>query len=316
MLGLILLLQALTLAVSGPPGSPEYLPIRVAEAEGHFAREGLAVTIKTTRAESGAAEALAQGQVDLAATTLEAVLRFGPRVTSQAPRLVFGLTAAPPVALLVGAPHASAVRSIDDLSALRVGVTTPGAPEHAWFGWLLARAGLSVAQLSVVSLGGRGLVASIDSGEVHVALVHEPMATRLIGEGRAKLLADFRTPDAVAGTLGVSTVNAAVFMRADRRLKDRDHAALARALRAAEQRIRTAGADELAGKLPARVVGGLEDFEARLATTRAMYLPDGLVSADRLQQTIAIIRAHTALPQSVPIPRPDEMLQIKPPAAR
>src|SRR5437867_7603167 len=75
MLGLILLLQTLTLAVSGPATSSEYLPIRVAEAEGYFAREGLEVRVRTTRAESGAAEALAQGQVDLTATTLEALLR-------------------------------------------------------------------------------------------------------------------------------------------------------------------------------------------------------------------------------------------------
>jgi hypothetical protein len=34
---------------------------------------------KTTRAEVGAAEALAQGQADLAATSLEAVLRFATR---------------------------------------------------------------------------------------------------------------------------------------------------------------------------------------------------------------------------------------------
>src|SRR5216110_3726269 len=153
MLGLIVLLQTLTLAVSGPATSSEYLAIRVAEAEGYFAREGLAVTVRTTRAESGAAEALAQGQVDLTATTLEALLRFGPRLATQAPRLVFGLTAAPPVSLVVGAPHAATVRSIEDLSAMRVGVTTPGAPEHAWFGWLLARAGMSIAQMRVRSLG-------------------------------------------------------------------------------------------------------------------------------------------------------------------
>src|SRR5262249_37730508 len=140
-LGLIVLLQTLLLAVSGPPTSPQYLPIRVAEGEGYFASEGLAVPVRTTRAESGAAEALAQGQADLAATTLEAILRFGLRAAGQAPRLVFGLTAAPPVALIVGASHVNTVRSIDDLSALRVGVTTPGAPEHAWFGWLLARPG-------------------------------------------------------------------------------------------------------------------------------------------------------------------------------
>src|SRR5690242_19337382 len=60
MLGVILL-QALTVAVSGPATSLEYLPLRVAHAEGYFAREGLDVTLKTTRGEPGAAEALTQG---------------------------------------------------------------------------------------------------------------------------------------------------------------------------------------------------------------------------------------------------------------
>src|SRR5215475_11152376 len=211
--GLIILLQALMLAVSGPPTSPEYLPIRVAEAEGYFAVEGLAVTVRTTRAESGAAEALAQGQADLAATTLEAILRFGLRAAGQAPRLVFGLTAAPPVALVVGAAHVNTVRSINDLSALRVGVTTPGAPEHAWFGWLLARVGMSIAQVRVRSLGERGLIAAMDSGDVHVGFVPESAASQLLSQGCAKLLADFRTPRAAAAVLGSSTVNAAVFVR-------------------------------------------------------------------------------------------------------
>jgi NitT/TauT family transport system substrate-binding protein len=313
---LIVLLQALTLAVSGPATSSEYLPIRVAEAEGYFAAEGLAVTVRTTRAESGAAEALAQGQADVAATTLEAILRFGLRATTnQAPRLLFGLTAAPPVALLVAGPHADAVRSIEDLSAMRVGVTTPGAPEHAWFGWLLARAGMSIAQVRVRSLGERGLVAAIDSGEIHVALVPDPMASQLLSQGRAKLLADFRTPRAAATVLGSSTVNAAVFTRADRRALDRELTALVRALRKAEQRIRTGEARDLAGRLPTRVVGEFADFEARLAASRMLYLPYGFVSADQLQQTIAIIRAHTPLPQSVKIPRPEDMLlQVKPSA--
>src|SRR2546425_1652450 len=130
MLGLIVLLQSLAIAVSGPPTSPEYLPLRVAQAEGYFAREGLAVTLHTTRAEIGAAEALAQGQIDLAATSLEAVLRFGPREERQGARLIFGLTAAPPVAILASSGLASTVRSVGDLAGLRVGVAVPGAPEH------------------------------------------------------------------------------------------------------------------------------------------------------------------------------------------
>src|SRR5262249_61303079 len=78
---LIVLLQALVLAVSGPPTSPEYLPVRVAEAEGYFAAEGLAITVRTTRAESGAAETVTQGLADLATPTLSAILRFGLRAT-------------------------------------------------------------------------------------------------------------------------------------------------------------------------------------------------------------------------------------------
>lgn len=295
--------------MSGPPTSPEYLPLRVAEAEGYFAREGLAVTLRTTRAEPGAAEALAQGQVDLAATTLEAMLRFGPRLPGQTPRVVFGLTAAPPVVLLVAGPHTAAVRSVDDLPGLRVGVTTPGAPEHAWFGWLLARAGLSVAQLHVLSLGSRGLVTAVDSGEIHAALVHEPIASRLLADRRARLLADFRTPAAVAAALGRQTVNAAVFVRADRRPKDAD---LARALLAAEERIRAATAEALAAKLPTRVVGAQDEFEARFEATRGSYLPEGLVTADQVEQTVAIIRAHMPLPASLRIPRPEEMLHLEP----
>src|SRR5436309_1379062 len=181
MLGLIVLLQTLTLAVSGPATSSEYLPIRVAEAEGYFAREGLEVTIRTTRAESGAAEALAQGQADLTATTLEALLRFGPRGAGQTPRLVFGLTAAPP----------------------------------------------------------------------------------------------FAVP-------------------------------------AAQERIRRASAEELATRLPSRTVGPQDEFELRLEAARACHLPDGLVSAEELQQTIGIIRAHTPLPATTRIPRPEEMLHLEP----
>ena len=175
---------------------------------------------------------------------------------------------------------------------------------------------MSVAKVRVTSLGARGLVAAVESGEVHVGLVNEPAATQLLSQGRAKLLADFRTPRAAAETLGGGTVNAAVFARADRRPADRDLAALVRALRKAEQRIKAAEASELIGRLPTRVVGEPRDFEARLATARALYLPDGLVSPDQVQQTIAIIRAHTPLPQSVKIPRPEDMLQIKVAPAR
>src|SRR2546426_579287 len=255
MLGAIIVAQALTLAVSGPTSSPEYLPLRVAEAEGHFAKEGLAVTLKTTRAEPGAAEALAQGQADLVATSLEAMLRFGPRTPKQAPRLVLGLTAAPPVALVVAESQKELVRSLEDLPGTRVGVTAPGAPEQAWLAWLLARAGLSPAQVWLVSRGDRGLQHAVETGDVHTALVREPAASRLLAAGQARLLVDLRTPAAVSQALGAATVNAAVFMRADRAVRDPDLAALTRAVLAAERRVAPATAQAPPARPPPRAAG-------------------------------------------------------------
>src|SRR5207244_653569 len=214
MLGAIILAQALTLAVSGPTSSPEYLPLRVAEAEGYFAKEGLAVTLKTTRAEPGAAEALAQGQVDLAATSLEAILRFGPRTAKQGPRLVLGLTAAPPVALVVAESQKELVRSLEHLPGTRVGITSPGAAEQAWLAWLRARA----------------------LGACHGAVL------------------------------------------------------------AAESRLATATAAELAERLSSSITVPSEECQGRLEACRALYLDDGAVTIAQVRETLTMIRAHVVLP--------------------
>jgi NitT/TauT family transport system substrate-binding protein len=310
--GVILLLQTLTLAVSGPATSPEYLALRVAAAEGYFAREGLAVTLKTTRAEPGAAEALAQGQADLAATSLEAILRFGPRQATQSPRLVLGLTAAPPVVLVVADAHKTIVRSVDDLPGTRIGVSTPGAPEQAWFAWILARAGLSVAQMWMVSRGERGVVAAVETGDVHAALIHEPAASRLIASGQAHPLIDLRSPTAVHHAIGTPTVNAAVFMRRDRRPRDRDLTAFARAVLAAQRRMADGDGDGLARKLPRSVTVMPGTFAARLAATRELYLKDGLVTVEQVRETLILIRAHLPLPVTARVPRPEDLVHMEP----
>jgi NitT/TauT family transport system substrate-binding protein len=312
MLGVILLLQTLVLAVAGPGTSPEYLPLRVAEAEGLFAREGLNVVVRLTRAEPGAAEALVQGQADLVATSLDAILRFGPRSATQGPRIVFGLTAAPPVALLVPNSQAEMIKSLNDLPGTRVGVTSPGAPEHAWFGWLLARSGLSIAQMMVVSRGGRGVVTALESGEIHSGLVHEPFAARLVADGQARVLVDLRTPAAVAKALGGLTVNAGVFARADRRPSDRDLSAFARAVLTAERSVASTSADALAARLSRRVTGPPDEFAARLEATRQIYLDGGLVSPEQLRDSIALIRAHHPLPVTSRVPAPEEMMHVEP----
>jgi NitT/TauT family transport system substrate-binding protein len=304
-LGLIVLLQALTLAVSGPATSPEYLPIWVASADGHFDRQGLKVTLRPTRSEVGAAEALAQGQADLVATSIEALLRFGVR-EGQSPRLLLGLTAAPPVALLADAARGARVRRVEDLAGLRVGITAPGVPEHVWLNILLTRAQLGPARVQVVSVGSGGLERALGSGDLQAAMVPDAVASALIADRRATLLADLRTPGAAERTLGARTVSAAVFVRADRRPGERELAAFTRAIVSAEARLAAGNAGGLASRLPRSVVGASEEFEARLQQARSLYLPEGRVSDEQLETTV------TLLTDELPV-RPRARLQLLPP---
>ena len=313
MIALVVFLQvSLSVAVSGPYTSPEYLPLRVAEAEGYFSQEGLQVSLRTTGAEPGAAEALAKGQADLAATSLEAALRHGA-VGGRPPRLVFGLTAAPPVALLVPVAHRDTVKRIEDLVGKRVAVTSPGAPEHPLLFALFDRHQIKVTQLSLLSLGERGLVAALEAGEVHAGLLPDPWASRLVADGKATILADFRRRDEPARWLGGPTVHAALFVRADRPPKASDLAALARALLRAVKRVETAPSEELLARLPGRVVGLKEDFVARLDGAREIYLPGGWVRYETLQLSVAQIRSRAPFPKGVTIPRrPADLLLLDP----
>src|SRR5207247_823882 len=82
---------------------------------------------------------------------------------------------------------------------------------------------------------------------------------------RATWLADLRTPAAAQQALGVPTVSAAVFVRAERRPGERELAAFTRAIIAAEERLGTGAVGGLAAKLPKTVVGGpAEEFEERV----------------------------------------------------
>ena len=303
-----MLLQTLTLVVSGPAHSPEYLPIWVAAADGHFTRQGLTVNLRATRSEVGAAEALAQGQADLVATSLEALLRFGAR-DRQSPRLLLGLTAAPPVALVADTTHGGRVRTVEGLAGLRVGISAPGAAEHSWLQFLLARASLTPARVHVVSVGAHGLERALGAGEIHAAVLPEPVVTRLLTDNKAVLLADLRTPAAAERALGGPTISAGIFVRADRRPGDRELAAFTRAVVAAQARLAAGRAGDLATRLPRSVVDPPATFDARIDHVKTLYLIDGRVGVQQLDRTVDLLRDQLPLP-------PRARVQLLPPPGR
>jgi NitT/TauT family transport system substrate-binding protein len=309
---LVLLQTSLTIATAGPATAPEYWPLWIAQGEGYFAQEQLAVSLEPMRAETPAAEALARGKADLAATSLDAALTIG-HVAGAPPKLVFGLTAMPPVALVVPAARKGAIRSVEDLVGKTIGVPAPGTPAAFALVSLLDKAGVRVTQVTVKSFGERGLTGAVGKGEIDAAILGDPYVTRLIEDGAVDVLADLRQRGAAARWLGASAVECAIFARADTKLDSTQLKPLARALLKALEKIRSATAEELRGKLPPASVGLPEDFEDRLRGAREIYLPDGRVTAETLQASVSLVRGRSPIPAKVKLPRSmDKLLLMGP----
>jgi ABC-type nitrate/sulfonate/bicarbonate transport system substrate-binding protein len=305
---------AITIAVAGPATSPEYLPLFVAQSEGYFAQEKLEVTLTIERSESDAAQAMARGRADIAATSLDAAYRVG-HIKGALPSLLFGLTAAPPVAILVSPSHKETVRSPRDLRGQPVGVPGVGTPEQAMLTTILTREGIKIHHVPLRSFSNRALAGALEQGEVAAAVMADPWVTRLVdeavrgaaeGEPRAEkivsILVDLRTRSDAARWLGAETVHAALFLRADSAVGEQDLVALAKALLRAVARVSDTPAETLAAGLPASVIGRPGDFALRVAGARQGYLPRGRVTEDMLKASLRQARERAELPAAVKLP--------------
>ena len=307
---LVLLQTSLTIAVAGPPTSPEYLPLHVARADGLFAAQQLSVTLRSTRSDAAAAEMLATGQAQLAATSLDAALRLGG-TEGVPPRLVWALTAAPPVALLVAPGRVDTIRSAADLAGQTVAVPAPGTTEDQALGLLLARAGVPMHRVKVLSLGERGVARALEGGEVAAGVLGEPHVSRLVEGGKAVIAVDLRTTKDAAATLGGPTVGAALFARAGAEPPAATIRALRAALQAAVSRTISAEPAALQTTLASAVIGSPADFALRLRSARDLFLADGRVPAETLERSLELLRARAPLPAKVKLPRKAERLLIE-----
>ncbi len=295
------LLAAITIAVAGPPTSPEYLPLQVARAEGYFAQENLDVVLKIERTEGDAARALARGQADLAATSLDAAYRQG-HVAGVPPPLLFGLTAAAPVAILVSPNHKDTIHAPAELRGQPVGLPGAGTPEHVMLNAVLLHAGVKIHQVPLRSFSNRALEGALGRGEVAAGVMGDPQITRMVEDQTGFLLVDLRKRSDAARWLGAETVYAALFVRAGTRPDERELTALVRALLRGVTRVTEASPGALMSVLPEPVTGPQVDFRARLDGVRQSFLPRGQVSDEVLKASINQARARAAFPAVVKLP--------------
>ena len=269
---------------------------------------GVEVTLRRTKGEASAAEALRRGQVSLAATSFGEILQ--EEWKGAPPRCVVLLTQALPAALLVAAPHQTAIRSLGDLKGKSVGIPAPGSPPALIVTSLLRRSGIEANQVDLRSLGYSRTPTALAEGRLHAGITQPPDTARLLARGQAVMLLDLSDPAGLSRLLGGPYLHFGLFAR-EETIKEREDE-VSRLVRAMAETLRyMAGADgeAIARSLPPRIVGLPQTFLERLAGASSIYSQNGLATA----QGVETVSRHlwAVVPRKERPPKPESLLEMR-----
>ena len=182
--------SALTIAVGGK-NLLYYLPLTVAESLGYFKHEGLDVTIADFAGGSRALQAVVGGSADVVSGAFEHTLNM--QAKGQALRAFVLQGRAPQIVLGINPKTMPAYKSVADLKGKKIGVTAPGSSTNVMANFVLAKAGLKPADVSIIGVGaGSGAVAAMRSGQIDAISNLDPVITLLQRSGDLKVISDTR----------------------------------------------------------------------------------------------------------------------------
>jgi NitT/TauT family transport system substrate-binding protein len=189
-----------------------YLPMNLADILGFFKDEGLSVEISEFPGGSKVTQALVGGSADFANTVFDQTIRLQAR--HQDVRGVVANTDYPYYVLLLSKERAATYKGPADLKALKIGVTSPGSGSEVFLQLVLAKAGLSSADVSVIQVGGgAGSVASMIHGSIDAISTLDPVIGELEDTGRFAAVADSRTAAGVKEYYGGDYLSACLLAR-------------------------------------------------------------------------------------------------------
>lgn len=180
----------LTIAVGGK-NLLYYLPLTIAETQGFFKAEGLDVTVADFAGGSQALRAVVGGSADVVSGAFEHTLNM--QAKGQPMRAFVLQGRAPQIVLGVNPKTMPNYKSLADLKGRKIGVTAPGSSTNVMANFVLAKAGIKPAEVSIVGVGaGNGAVAAMRAGQVDAISNLDPVITLLQRSGDLKVISDTR----------------------------------------------------------------------------------------------------------------------------
>ncbi len=280
---------AVAVAVSGR-NAMSCLPLTLAAKLGFFKAESLDVSLIDCADEATALRLLATGGAEVASCAFEHTIRLQAR--GQGIQAFVMQSRVPQASVGVSTRTLAEFRHPSDLRGRRIGVSAIDSVSQTLVTTLLGRAGLGVAEVSLVSVGvGVDALNALRTGQIDVISTLEPVMTMLEQRGDVKILADTRTLTGTQVQLGGPMPGGALCAPIDYVQKHPDVCqALASGIVRALKWLRTAGPGDIIRILPeSYLLGDRGLYLMSLARVIETFSFDGLIPPEGPRAALRVL---------------------------
>jgi NitT/TauT family transport system substrate-binding protein len=199
--------------------SASILPLFVAQDKGYFKDQNLAVEFVSVAGATDAITMAATGQTDVGTAAVGTAL-FNAAARGLKFSMVASLSIHPapttviPLMIRKDLWDSGKVRTGKDLKGLRVSINSPGGSIEYKLALIMKKYGMTIKDVTLVSIGLPETVTAFGSGGVDAAVLGEPFATAAVKRGLAVI--DVEDSSEMIGDHGTGLIFGEAFMR-DRR---------------------------------------------------------------------------------------------------
>lgn len=275
----------------GDKTSLQNLPLTIADRLGFFAAEGLEIEILDVGNGLLAQQAVMEGAADVACGAFDGM--FDPLARKHLLRAFLLLGRAPQIAFGVSTRAMPAFKRVQELQGHRIAVAAPGSSAQLVAAMVLARAGLSLADVKLVEAASVGAALhAVRTGQVNAIVHMEPVMTMLEQKGEVRIISDTRSLKGSFDVFGGAMPSACMFAPAQAVQNNvNTMQALANAVVHALKWLQTAGPSDLIKAVPETyLLGDRGLYLSVFGKVRESIALDGVIPDDGVKTAIRVRR--------------------------
>ncbi len=269
-----------------------HLPLTIASQLGYFEAEGLEVNVVDFSGGAQVIQAVAGGSADVGSGAFEHAITMQARGHGLRAFVVEGR--APQTVLAASTRTLRGYRTLADLKGRRIGVTALGASTNLVLNYLLTKAGIKPAEVTVVGVGAStGAVAAVRNGQIDAIATLDPVITLLERSQDVRVIVDLRRLDESRRILG--GLMPAGCLYAPIGFVERypnTVQALANAIVRANRWIQSAGPSDILRTVPeSYLFGDRAIYIGAFLKVRPAFSPDGLMAEEGPATALRVLRS-------------------------